>query len=330
MIDAPLVSILVPARDEAADIGACLDAVLAQDHPRERLEVVVVDGGSTDATVAIAGKVLANAGVAHQVITNPVGTTPSNLNVGLARVHGEVVCRVDARSVIPPHYARRCAEVLAARPDVVVVGGAQVAVARDTTDRAVGIARALNNKWGMGGSRYRRGASDGPSDTVYLGAFRTAELRDAGGWDERFTTNQDYELNRRMGERGTVWFDASLEVGYRPRATLRELFHQYRRFGEWKVAYWRETSDRPQPRQLLLLAVPPTALAGVVVVGLLPTRLRRTAIAAAAVGAVTFETTGSAGPPGRLPAHVMSGVASVVVASSWFAGVVRGSLEGRR
>lgn len=327
MTDIPLVSILVPARDEAGDIATCLAAVLAQDHPRDRLEVVVVDGGSTDGTAAVAGKILANAGIAHQVVTNPVGTTPSNLNVGLGHLHGEIVCRVDARSIIPSHYARRCAEVLAARPDVVVVGGAQVAVARDGSDRAVGIARALNNKWGMGGSRYRRGAKDGPSDTVYLGAFRTAELRDAGGWDERFTTNQDYELNRRMGERGTVWFDASLEVGYRPRATLRALLQQYQRFGAWKVRYWRTTGQRPQPRQLALIVAPLLAPLAAVALWRRLTRRGRGALGVLATAAVAvFETSGPTGPPGPAGAHLASVAASGAVGAGWLAGVVSESI----
>jgi succinoglycan biosynthesis protein ExoA len=320
MIDGSLVSVLIPARNEARDIGACLDAVLAQDQPRERLEVVVVDGGSSDDTAAIARQVLSAADVAHQVIDNPVGTTPSNLNAGLACVHGEVVCRVDARSIIPTHYVRRCAEVLATRPDVAVVGGAQIAVARDASDRAIGIARALNNRWGMGGARYRRGATDGPSDTVYLGAFRTTELRDAGGWDERFTTNQDYELNRRMGERGLVWFDASLEVGYRPRATLGELGEQYRRFGAWKARYWRQTSDRPQPRQLALLGVLPVGVMAAIAFPMLPPRGQLALAAAAGAGAVAFELKGSPGPQGSVRAHAISLAASAAVGAGWSTG----------
>ena len=128
---------------------------------------------------------------------------------------GELLCRVDARSIIPPEYVRLCAEVLGSRPEVMVTGGAQVAIAVDDSARSVGIARALNNKYAMGGSRYRSGADSGPCDTVYLGAFRTAQLRSAGGWDEYFETNQDFELNRRLGRAGVVWFDSRLEVGLR-------------------------------------------------------------------------------------------------------------------
>ena len=146
------------------------------------------------------------------------------------------------------------------------MGGSQVAVPRSDSTQDLGIARALNNKYGMGLSRYRRGARSGPSDTVYLGAFRTAELRRAGGWDERLATNQDFDLNRRMAEFGIVWFEAGLPVGYLPRASVAELFHQYHRFGRWKVRYWRTTGDRPQRRQLILLLGPPAMGVGVALV----------------------------------------------------------------
>src|SRR5215831_56545 len=95
-------------------------------------------------------------------------------------------------------------------------------------------------------SRYRRGARSGVSDTVYLGAFRTADLCGVGGWNTALTTNQDFELNRRLAKTGVIWFDGSLPVEYVPRPNLRALYAQYRRFGSWKARYWRLTGDRPR------------------------------------------------------------------------------------
>lgn len=319
----PVATVLIPARDEHDAIAGCLERVLAQTVDRSSLEVVVVDGGSADGTASVAVELLSDAGLASwQVLTNPVGTTPSNLNVGLAAATGAVLCRVDARSVIPPDYVAGCVAVLEARPDVVVVGGRQVAVARDDSPRAVGIARALNNRYGMGGARYRRGAASGPADTVYLGAFRTDELRAAGGWDERWSTNQDFELNRRMAARGTVWFEAGLAVGYLPRRDLAGLWRQYVRFGRWKVRYWRQSGDRPRPRQLVLLVGPVVAA---VAAGIGWRRLgrgaRTGAVAAGIVVVGGVEVAGPSGPPGTLTAHVMSASASAVVALGWLWGV---------
>lgn len=323
----PLVTIVIPARDEAAYIEACLRGIRAQTYPHSSMEVFVVDGASTDTTAAVARKVLADGDFLNQVvIANEAATTPSNLNRGLHEAAGTYICRVDARSVIPPRYVERCVEILTERPDISVVGGSQVAVAPHPTQVGRGIARALNNRWAMGFSRYRRGAASGRSDTVYLGFFRTAQLRAAGGWDDRLLTNQDFDLNRRMSSLGTVWFDASLAVDYIPRGSYRDLFRQYRRFGSWKVRYWRTSGDCPRPRQVVLLSFP----AGVVGLGLLaaarPRALPRLLLTAGAAAGVV-EVTGN-----RAPAKVceriyaLGGLACIVAA--WLAGAWGELLRG--
>lgn len=324
MSDAPSVTVLIPARNEEADIERCLRAVLAQDHPHDRMEIVLVDGGSTDRTAEIASAVLSEGGFDWKIIDNPTGTTPSNLNAGLAVAAGEILCRVDARSIVPPEYVRLCAEVLSSRPDVVVTGGAQVAVAQDDTTLAIGIARALNNRYAMGGSRYRSGAASGPADTVYLGAFRTEELRAVTGWDPKMLTNQDYDLNRRLARRGVVLYDHRLRVGYVPRRTLRGLATQYHRFGRWKVRYWRIAREPPRPRQVLLLAVP---VAGVCVfAGVAPRLAGRPHLAAAAISglallALGVEASGCVGPDGPIASRVRSVMAMALVSGSWLSGV---------
>jgi succinoglycan biosynthesis protein ExoA len=320
----PLVTVVVPARDEVRWIAACLDSLQTQDYPHDRLEVVVVvDGASTDATERIALELLDGSDFARSaVLVNPHGGTPENLNAGLVAARGDVLCRVDARSRIPPGYVHRCVSVLTEHADVVVVGGAQVAVPSRNDALGTGIARALNNRWGMGLSRYRRDAQSGPTDTVYLGVFRTAELRAAGGWDPDFSTNQDFELNRRLATTGIVWFEAGIPVEYIPRPGLRSLYRQYVRFGAWKVRYWRRTGDHPRPRQLALLAGVP-AMAGLAVVGLgtgpLP---RRLSVAAALALAVSFvEVRGSRRPHGGPVTHATATAALAAVALGWLRGV---------
>ncbi len=323
----PLVTVIVPTRQEAADIEGCLAAIAAQDHPVNRLEVIVVDGCSSDGTADLAHRVLGRFGFASTaVLSNDGATASSNLNRGLRRATGDIVCRVDARTRIEPHYVRTCVEVLTTRPDVAVVGGAQVAIARDATARAVGIARALNNRWSMGGSPYRRATVSGPSDTVYLGAFRRVDLLDVGGWDERLVSNQDFDLNRRVSRRGEVWFEASLRSGYVPRASLGELWRQYTRFGSAKVDYWRTTGERPQRRQWLLLAGPLTGVvAAAAVVAASPAPLRRVGeiLAGGLVGLLAVEFRGAAEPRGGVPAHLRAAEAMVVVGTGWWGGVAR-------
>lgn len=321
----PLVTVLIPARNEERDIEQCLEAVLAQDYPKGRLEVIVVDGASTDRTAAVAARILSNSEVDARIVRNDVGTTPTNLNMGLDSAAGAVLCRIDARSTVPPDYVRRCVEVLSAHPTVSVTGGSQVAWPRSPSPVHVGIARALNNPWTMGGSRYRRNAESGPADTVYLGAFRTEQLRSAGGWDPRFLTNQDFELNQRMRHFGTVWYQAGLPVGYAPRASISEVFKQYQRFGRWKAKYWRWTGRRVEPRQQLLLALPPLAVLAAMC--LCKVFGPRRTLGAVIAGALIVESR-TAGPPTRSGRAVVASVlASVAVSAGWTVGVLSETLR---
>lgn len=326
----PLVTVVIPVLDEAADLPRCLDGVLAQDHPPDRLEVLVVDGGSADASVAVATERLRGAPLARaEVLRDPIGSTSANLNRGLAEARGEVLCRVDARTLISAGHVARCAQVLGDRPDVAVVGGAQVAVPREPSAVALGIARALNNRWSTGLSRYRRRGASGPADTVYLGAFRTADLRAVGGWDPALATNQDFDLNRRLAERGIVWFDEALAAGYLPRASLGSLGRQYVRFGRSKARYWRRTGDRPRPRQVLLLAAPPAAAALGAVVATRGRAGRRLAVLGGLGAAVVVEVAGSDQPEAGPAGHLVGVAAVAVVSSGWWWGAVH-ELVARR
>lgn len=310
-----LVSIIVPARNEAVDIERCLEAIGSQDYPKHLMEVLVVDGSSTDETAETARTVLERLTFHRSVVvTNPRGTTPSNLNLGLSMAHGDFVCRVDARSIVPPQYVRTCVAVLSDRPDLVVVGGAQVAIPPRAGAVGAGIARALNNPYATGFSRYRRRRSSGDADTVYLGAFRAADLHEVGGWDERFRTNQDFELNRRLAARGGLWFDASLPVGYIPRASLAALGAQYRRFGRWKAAAWLEGDLGILPRQVALLAAPvvPIALLAASPLHRYIAPLLGGLVGAACLILYTSETGSEV---------LVEGVAVAVIGASWWLGV---------
>ena len=325
----PRVTVVIPVRNEEERLPACLEAVAAQDLPPEQVEVLVIDGGSSDRTVELARRLLFGRGWARaEVLHSPAGDRSSNLNHGLAHAATPVIVRVDARSRVPAHYVRRCLELLTERPDVAVVGGRQHAIAAGRGPVAAGVARALNNRWGMGLSRYRRARTSGEAETVYLGAYRTAQLREAGGWRTDFTVNEDFDLNRRLAPFGKVWFDADLTVAYVPRSSLLGLLRQYWAFGTGKARYWRMSGDRPLPRQAVLLAAPLVGVAGVAVLWLAFGVSPLWPLALGVAGGAVVEAAGSNSPDGGVLAHAAALVALVCVTGGWLAGVGFGVASG--
>lgn len=327
----PLVTVVIPCRNEEAAIERALDAIAAQDYPLSRLEVVVVDGGSTDETAIRAKEVLASQPFARaEVLFNEKGTTPSNLNAGLAVAIGEIIVRVDARSLLPRNYVSAVVGRLSSDESVAVVGGSQVARPPEDSLRGRAIGRALNNRYGMGLSRYRRhGAASGIVDTVYLGVFRRSELVEAGGWNEEFSTNQDFELNQRMQEIGSVWFEAGLPVGYVPRRAVGALWSQYRRFGSAKASYWRQPGHRPNRRQMALLIVPPVvAGASIGAFAALGTAGRFALASGAGLSLLAVDRLGAEDAPGSWAEAGIAASVSAVVGAGWWSGVVQGLLSG--
>jgi glycosyltransferase involved in cell wall biosynthesis len=259
----PLVTVILPLRNEARRLRACLAAVLAQDYPPDRLEVLAVEGGSTDATPAIIDE-LARADDRLRRLANPAGIVPSAMNIGLAAARGAVIVRVDGHTLIAPDYVRQCVAALA-RTGAVNVGGPMRPAGEGYWGRAVALATC--SPFGIGnGAFHHAGREDDAVDTVYLGAFRREALLAAGGYDEELVRNQDDELNYRLrAAGGRIALTPAIRSTYFNRGTLRALWRQYWQYGYWKVRVVQKHPASLQPRH----AAPPLFALAVVVSALL-------------------------------------------------------------
>ena len=324
MSDPPVVSVVVPALDDAADLRAAVASVLDQEVPGP-VEVIIAVGPSHDATDAVARQLAAGDDRVH-VVDNPRGRTSCGLNAAIDAARGSIIARVDARTVLPPGYLARAVSTLRAT-GAANVGGAQVPVGATAVERAVAL--AMRSPLGAGGARYRRGGVAGPADTVFLGVFDRGALELAGGFDETLERNQDYELNWRLRQLGrTVWFDPGLEVRYRPRGSIAAVARQYASYGRWKCEVVRRHPRSLRLRQL----VPPLATAALAVSALVGTR-RRAALAVPAAYASALTVGGLVAgrdQPVEVQARVPVVLATMQLAwgSAFLVELVRRSLRG--
>jgi glycosyltransferase involved in cell wall biosynthesis len=250
-----LISVVVPARNEAAHIEACLASILAQEVDGE-LEVVVADGSSSDATAALAEAAGA------RVVPNPAGLTPVGLNLALAEARGDVIARFDAHALMPPGYLAACVRALREEPGAVNVGGWREVRGGGPWARATGA--ALASRFGVGNPRiWRRPPEGAPRvdvDTVPLGCWPAETLRAAGGWNEEFVRNQDFELNHRLRRAGgRIVFDPAVSSVYHPRESVSALVRQYWDYGVFKALMLQRDPGSLRPRQLAPVALLGTA-----------------------------------------------------------------------
>jgi len=234
----PPVSIILTVINEALHLRAAIKAALSSNYQGE-LEVILAVGPSTDQTWQIA-KELAEQDSRITVLENISGRTPNGLNAALKLAKNQIVVRIDGHSEIDKEYIRKAVETLK-ETGAVNVGGIMFAQGTTSFEKAVAI--AMRSPIGVGSSRFHIGGEAGPTDTVYLGVFQKSALDAVGGYDERFTRAQDWELNYRLRKNsGVVYFDPELKVIYRPRSSLKKLALQYFEYGKWRRAVVRQHS----------------------------------------------------------------------------------------
>jgi glycosyltransferase involved in cell wall biosynthesis len=224
------ISVILPVLNEEKYLEDAVKAILAQRYDG-KIEVILAVAPSVDKTAEIAQRLHIN-DPRVVIVENPTGRTAAGLNLAIAQSNYSIIVRVDGHSNIPENYCQLVSEILEST-GAANVGGVMAAQGQSLFERSV--ARAMRSPLGVGASRFHTGGNAGEVDTVYLGAFRKEALIAIGGFDERFTRAQDWELNFRLRQAGgVVYFDPRLVVTYRPRSTVRALSRQYFEYGRWR------------------------------------------------------------------------------------------------
>ena len=231
MADPVLASVLVPVLDEARHLGEVAPQILAQRLEGE-IEVLFIDGGSTDGTPAVV-EALAASDPRVRLLHNPARVTPVALNIGLRAARGRYVVRMDAHTHYSSDYI---AEGIARlrRGDVDHVSGPQVPRAYDAGSAHV--VTALQSRLGVGGAAFRTATEEVEVDSGFLGVWERERLLALGGWDEGQVRNQDGELAARMrAAGGRIVCVPQMAAWYLPRNSVRGIARQYFHYGRYRA-----------------------------------------------------------------------------------------------
>lgn len=246
----PLVTIAIPCLNEEDHIETCVATIAAQDYPRNRMEILVADGGSTDRTLPILRR-LAEEDRRILVLHNEGRIQATGLNQIIRRAKGDIIVRMDVHAEYARDYVSKCVEVLE-RTGADNAGGAQRVKAKTWFQRALGA--ALESPLGVGGAAYRSAEREGFVDTVFLGAFRRSVFEKVGLFDPGAITNEDAELNQRIvAAGGKVYLSRDIVVHYHPRRSLGALAKQYFRYGRGRARTLLKTRSLPSVRPILPL-----------------------------------------------------------------------------
>ena len=229
------VSVIIPCRNEEKFIGKCLDSLVTQDYPKDKLEIFVLNGISVDKTKEIVREYNKKYPFI-KILDNPNKTSPYALNIGIKNSTGELIMHMGAHTIYQLDYVSKSVKYLI-EYNADNVGGVLRTLPSINTLMAKAITLVLSNKFGTGNAFFRIG-SDKPIwvDTVFGGCYKKEMLIKVGGYNEKLTRSQDMEMNMRLKKIGAKMLLAPDIVSYYyPKATFKAFFKHNISDGIWAI-----------------------------------------------------------------------------------------------
>lgn len=250
----PFVSVVVPCRNEVRYIGPCLDSLLANDYPKDKMEILVIDGMSDDGTRGIV------TAYAYQysfikLIDNPKKNATAAMNLGVKTAKGQTIAIIGSHATYTPTYLSQCENALTLY-NVDNVGGIVKILPRSDTRVAKALTIILSHPFGSGAVHYRIGAKQPKLvDTVFGGCYRREVFDQIGLFNEDLARSQDSDFNIRLRRAGgKILLDPKIECHYYVRSTLGEFTRHVFDDGRWSFYPLKFGSIAFYPRHLVPLA----------------------------------------------------------------------------
>jgi glycosyltransferase involved in cell wall biosynthesis len=234
MDDLPLISIVILCRNEENFIAECLDSFLANDYPKERLEVLVADGMSQDGTRDI----VESYSKKHpfvKLVDNPKKIPATAANQGIRAAKGDLVMIAGAHAHYPADYVSKCVAYSQAYPAADNIGGIRWTEPRNQSPIGKSIAYVTSHRFGAGTAPYHRGGSS-PSwvDSVWGGCYRKEVFERLGLYNESLVVGEDREFNRRLrGVGGRILQVPEISCTYYARSKFWDFCRWAFRMGFW-------------------------------------------------------------------------------------------------
>ncbi len=217
------VSVIIPCRNEKRFIKNCIDSILNQDYPKDKIEVLVIDGMSDDGTREIVND-YCKKDLIIKLLDNPKKIVPTALNKGILNARGDIIIRMDAHNFYESNYISKCVKYLE-KYNLDNVGGVWVTLPGKDTVIAKSIALALSHPFGVGNANFRIGLTKPKYvDTVPFGCYKKKVFDRIGLFNENLVRNQDIEFNLRLKKKGgKILLAPDIVSYYYARSTFKEL-----------------------------------------------------------------------------------------------------------
>jgi GT2 family glycosyltransferase len=232
----PVITVVIPCYNEVRYIQDCIISLLNNGFPSEKLEVLVVDGGSTDGTLMLLSE-LSQIHPQVKVLHNPSRFTPTSLNLGVMAARGEFTLISSAHASFAHGYMQTLLKTMEEQSDAIAVGGVMRTQVKNSHAISESIKTVLMHPLGVGNAKFRTGVNALMAvDTVPFGLFRSSLLKASGGYDERLIRNHDMELSKRLTRGGgKIYLTPHAICTYFARETFIAMAKNNYNNGKWNL-----------------------------------------------------------------------------------------------
>ncbi len=231
----PFVTIIVPCRNEENFISNCLISLLSNNYNHEKLEILVIDGNSTDRTLNLVKEIEENYSKVS-IITNPRKIFPAAVNIGIQHAKGDYIFIAGAHAGYPENYIADCISY-SIKYEADNIGGVIVTIPVEDNLAGRLITKVLSSPFGVGNSKFRTGSSEiTKTDTVFGGCYKREVFSKWGLFNENLVSTSDYEFNRRIKRGGAkIFLVPDIKIFYYTRSTFPKFLSNNIRNGFWAI-----------------------------------------------------------------------------------------------
>lgn len=250
------VSALLVTRNEQDYIEKSLLSLIHQTYPKDKYEIIIIDGESTDNTVGIVERLIKEYkrdSFDIRLISNPKHILSAGWNLGIKAAKGEYVVRIDAHAEAPEDFIEKGVQTIESIKDVVCVGGKLITKSINNDGDIV--SKVLSSPFGVGNSSFR--VSDKPSytDTAVYGLYKKEVFNQVGYFNEQYVRNQDIELHSRIrAAGGKFYFNPDICCTYFSRSSVKKMLGQAFGNGKWNMVLLKNQNSALRFRHMVPFA----------------------------------------------------------------------------
>lgn len=228
------VSLCIVAYNEEQSLPNLLEDFQRQTYPHNKIEIVLVDSGSSDSTKQIMEKFKNSIDdfIMVKIVDNPKKVLAAGWNKAIIASSGEIIIRIDAHARIPDKFVEQNVKNIEMGESI--VGGARPCLIQDKTSWNKVLLQTENSLFGSSINISRRGTRVGYVKTLFHAAYRREVFMDIGGFNENLKRTEDNEIHYRMRQAGyRLYFDPQIQSYQFARNDLIKMIRQKYGNGYW-------------------------------------------------------------------------------------------------